>query len=148
MNLTEFFNEVYRCGIDDTCQTAVNALQKYLEYGGDIHALESDSGWSILHIAAEHGDIEIINEMSKLGANLNIKDESGNAAIFQALDVDLDTAGQIQILPTFEVTIAFLKCGADSTLKNNQGKTMSEFTQSYGDEATKLFKDMIESFYS
>jgi hypothetical protein len=146
MNLSELFKVIHNCDYDDDCHSAVPALYQYIEGGGDINEIEARSGWSILHTAAEHKDIALINQMAKYGADFNIKSSDGTPAIFQALDIDIDGAIQTGSSMNFEVTLTFLKSGADYSSVDSEGNTLFDFAKSCGDVILKKFKDAITPF--
>src|SRR5438552_1080519 len=75
-------------------KSALPELKKYVDSGGDLNAIDRESGWGILHSAAEHQDHSVIEAMAGYGADLNLCPIDGYPAIFQALDIDIDAAIQ------------------------------------------------------
>jgi len=139
-------DEIFRAIRNVDCghaHCALPALKQYVEWGGDLNALHPESGWGILHSAAEHHNHSIIEAMAEYGADLNIRSAERCPAIFQALDVDIDGAIQTSRLQTFETTILFLKLGADGDLEDQDGKSLSQFASEYGPEILNRFESLV-----
>lgn len=126
--------------------SALPELQRYVESGGDLNVIDPESGWGILHSAAEHQDRQVIEAMAEYGADLNIRSKDGCPAVFQALDIDIDGALQTGKSMTFETTILFLKLGAESCLEDQNGQSLSEFATTYGPDALARFQSLVGPF--
>jgi ankyrin repeat protein len=87
-------------------------VQALIEKGANIDAVNK-GGWTPLHIAASsHFSGEIVKTLIKGGANINAADKYGDIPLHLAINICSDT--NIEIL---------MENGADSSLKNKDGKT-------------------------
>ena len=83
-----------------------------LELNQDFNYVD-EYGRSILHrIVLRSDDIKFVTELATLGANVNIRDESGDAPLHLAA-----TFGHVQIV------IELIRLGANINIQNNVGET-------------------------
>jgi cytohesin len=95
-------------------------LQQYLDAGGDVDAqvyLEKPSGGqSLLHLAAQEGQLEMVALLIRAGANVDQADGSRETPLFAAIGATR-TPAQDRIVDVL------LDAGADPTLVNEQKET-------------------------
>lgn len=122
----------------------IYAVQAYIEAGGDINRPSEDSGWSLLHYAAEHRNAEVIFYLAENGADLNMYSRGENTPLHIAVDSDIDCERQMQReLQEMPVTSAFIKVGANTTLRNGNGETPRDFVGRSGGEKALVIYDSI-----
>ena len=68
---------------------AVSWLSRYLAAGGDVNAAHPESGWTLLHNAAELGNLSLIEALVKSGANLNARNHQGWTPLHLAVDAEI-----------------------------------------------------------
>ncbi len=89
-------------------------LKYFLEENGfdenNLNAWDKNRFYTPLLLAAEDGDIEIIEELIELGADANIKDDNGKTALMDAAH-----EGDIDVVETL------LEAGVDVSLTDRSG---------------------------
>ena len=90
---------------------AVGVAQELIENGADLNYI-SDSGESLLQIAVDSDNKQVVELMIINGANLNVVDREGNSPLHWAV-----STGAI------DVVRMLLYNNADATKTNNEGKT-------------------------
>lgn len=107
-------------------------IERYLEAGGDINRRHPDSGWALLHFAAEDRNSAVIRLLVSRGANLNAQDRFGQTPLHIAVDSDLDTSGRdghpATDMPT---TLELVAAGADRSVTAADGRTPRDFALAY-----------------
>lgn len=95
-------------------------LRKLIALGKDVNEKDRDShGQTALHVAAETGDLEIVQMLIEAKADVNITDEYGATALMiAAQDNEL------------EIARVLLEAGANPNLKNVAGDTAMRRTYS------------------
>ena len=88
----------------------INALRSLSNQGADIN-LKNDRGIPLLHMTARK---EMIEELVKLGANIDVRGRNGNTALHEAVD-----RGDY----SYEAVETLIKLGADINAKNWRGNT-------------------------
>eukprot|EP00940_MAST-03C_sp_MAST-3C-sp2_P000958 g958.t1 len=71
---------------------------------------DEKNGNTAIHLAAQNGHLEILNDLIKKGANVNAKNKKGTTALHMAVEYDYFWTAQ-----------ALKKAGADEASKNNNG---------------------------
>ena len=75
---------------------------------------KNNRGCTILHMAIQHDNTELINLILKTGIDVNIQDNEGKTALFNAIFTD----------NTELVYRLITEHGADISIKNNDGNTV------------------------
>jgi ankyrin repeat protein len=117
----------------------IEDVRAYLSSGGDINRADKRQGWSLLHIAAEHQQAEVIRFLAANGANLNMQDPNGWTPLHLAVDADIDGAIQNGAEPQMVATRALIKAGADPTIRDKEGRTPRDIASLYGGSALALY---------
>ncbi|KAG8179340.1 hypothetical protein JTE90_007613 [Oedothorax gibbosus] len=82
-------------------------------YDMDINAKDARVGKTPIHIAAEHGYIDVINYLIENGANVESYDERGRTPLYYSVMMD-----------QYEAFKNLIDKGADINIKNNHFKTL------------------------
>lgn len=88
------------------------SLDDFFDAGGDLYFEHPSNGWTFLHLACDLGNERLIRLLIDRGFDLNFVSSSGYPAIFQALDLDLDSALQRETLPDFKWVTFLVEHGA------------------------------------
>lgn len=76
-------------------------------------------GWTLLHYAIEHEQIDVAEWLISLDFDVNAQDNNGWTPLLLAIDIEVQAAiGS----PSSELTELLLQHGADPTIKNSEGK--------------------------
>ncbi len=118
-------------------------LDDYLGRGGDINAAHPESGWTLLHYAAETADLALMAALVARGADLSAKDREGWSPLHRAIDYDIDGAIQNERTPDFAGTRTLIQLGASLAVRDNEGLTPRDAAAVYGDGAVQLFDEML-----
>ncbi|MCX6165844.1 MAG: ankyrin repeat domain-containing protein, partial [Ignavibacteriae bacterium] len=102
-DLLKYYIEECKINIDDR------------EYNPDT---KKEDGWTALHYAVYRGFVNLVVYLLEKGANINVKDYEGNTPLITSVN-----ASESEILK-----ILYLY-GADSKIKNNDGKTASDLAK-------------------
>jgi len=93
-------------------------------------------GKTPLHLAAQKGDLQAAESLLKKGADINARDEFGNAPLFDAVFNSRNSGDMISLL---------LKHGADPLAANHSGVSPASLARKMGSEnIVALFKDVPE----
>jgi Ankyrin repeats (many copies) len=111
-------------------------VRQYVLSGGDVDYQEPENGWSLLHYAAEHGNIEAIQFLSSSGATINLIDIYGctplHRAVDSAVDSDVYCAIQIDKPVTMAGTKALIDAGANEEVRDEKGDIPRDIAAHYG----------------
>jgi uncharacterized protein len=94
-----------------------DAVEKLLNRGADVHITDND-GDTVLHGAAEVGNVEVTRMLLAKGANANAKNKVGGTPLMWAAVYGND-----------DVVRELLKHGADPTLKDEDGVTALQWAE-------------------
>ena len=72
---------------------ALRKIARYLDEGGDVNR-RTENGQTLLHIATENGELDIVGLLLARGADLNAKGYHGYTALHIAVDSDSGTSRQ------------------------------------------------------
>ena len=64
----------------------------------DLQWRDPSSGWSLLHVAVEHGHAGLVQELAAAGIDLDMTDNAGWTPLCLAVDADIDGARWTSIL--------------------------------------------------
>ena len=97
------------------------------------HTVGNEVGWGVLHYAAETGDVEMLEFLIGLGADVNMTDrEYGTTPFFVAMEY-----GNVEIVKSL------INAGADMTVQNKNGRTFAhEAVYQGGIENIKLLLEL------
>lgn len=129
--------------LPDWC--AASSLDEYLARGGNPSAAHSESGWTLLHYAAEHEDVELIEALIANGADLEAKTLDGWTPLHFAVDIAIDGAAQETRIADFAIVKLLVQKGARLDLRNHNGHTPRDVAALYGSNALRQFDEAIES---
>jgi ankyrin repeat protein len=117
----------------------VDDLQQYLDAGGDPNRrVENDQ--TLLHVAADSGEPELVKLLISRGAAINAKGYHGYTPLHLAVDADCDTSARedrrLRDLPT---TRLLIESGADEFIRDEDGKIARDTAVAYGRVPTELY---------
>lgn len=102
------------------------------ENGSDVNLRNSRSGWSLVHSAVEHRQMDVIRELVRLGADINATDASGATPLHLALDLEFDAAEQLQKRPDPAIVRLLFELGADPTIRDAAGSSARDLAVALG----------------
>lgn len=132
--------------IDD--KNGVKELHQFILDGGDINQSLPNSGWSLMHVACEHENYQLIQAIHKANPSLlNCRAACNYPPLFQALDIDVDGAIQQNEAFTFKTTKLLLELGADPNIKDlRNNRTLREMAKGRGDIVLQALNQLIKKY--
>jgi cytohesin len=114
-------------------------VQQYLDDGGDPnHRTENQQ--TLLHIAADNCEMEIVELLLARGADINAKGFHGYTALHLAVDSECDTSSRDGRRATeLPLTTLLMSRGADESIRNDDAETARDFAIAYGTRETALY---------
>jgi ankyrin repeat protein len=91
-------------------------VKNLLKAGANVHVKEDFRGFTALIFASYRGNIELINELVKYGANVNAQDKRGRTALMHAV-----------IYNQYDVVVGLLLLSADVNIKCNKSFTAFDY---------------------
>jgi ankyrin repeat protein len=120
-------------------------VQQYLDEGGDPNH-RADSGHTLLHIAADNGEIEIMRLLVAHGADVNARGYRGYTPLHMAVDSDCDTSPRDGTRATeLPLTMLILGAGADESARDDDGETARDIAVAYGGHEAQLYDQILRS---
>jgi ankyrin repeat protein len=119
-------------------------VKQWIEKGGSPNVKRSNSGWSLLHDAAELDEVEALEYLISHGCDPNCQDIFGQTPLHLAIDSDLDGFNQTGTPVTFRSARRLIDLGADLSIKDHRGKTPLDWVNDYGEFAKQKFKQLIK----
>jgi len=114
-------------------------VQRYLDEGGDPNR-RTETGQTLLHIAADNGEIDIVGLLLARGADVNARGFHGYTPLHLAVDADCDTSVRDGRRATeLPLTKALLGFGADESVRDDEGETARDFAVAYGEAETQFY---------
>jgi ankyrin repeat protein len=121
-------------------------------HGADIN-LRNDEGQTALHLALQHGSLDIMRLLLKNGANVDAPDMDGSTPLHQAIsEASRDSEAvegseaPVDSEPLSEVIELLLEHGASGHKENNRGETPFQVAEARGlQEITGLLSMHIQS---
>jgi ankyrin repeat protein len=107
--------------LDAAVHRNVEVVQQFLSLGFPINSDLNDCGWTLLHVAAHNGDLEMLELLVRLGAALNIGDyeEKWSPVMLAAVS---DQPQAVKYL---------VNAGADMRIVDCQGRTAEDLARLY-----------------
>ena len=137
------FDELWK-SIDK--EKGVDSLEQYLSDGGDVDARHPDSSWTLLHLACEHMNHDLIRALAAAGTDLNAREEAqGWRPLHHAVDTDIDSVWQTRHSLdelTFSITRLLLALGADPGVRDSNGLTPRDMAAEYGTDVADKFDNL------
>jgi len=125
----------------------VKDVQQYLDNGGDPNQRTKDQQ-TLLHIAADNSDLEIVKLLVARGADINAKGFHGYTPLHLAVDADCDTSARDdRRLIDLPVTRFLIESGADEGIRDDEGEVPRDTAVAYGKITTQLY-DAISRMHS
>ena len=103
----------------------------------------TNTGWSLLHYAAEFQDIPAIEYLIEHGADPNGRDIYGVTPLHLAIDSEIDASTQVGDPLLFKTTKRLIELGADTSAKDNSGKTPIDWANSHGEDTRKIINEIF-----
>ena len=117
----------------------VENVQQYLDQGGDVNAKTEDNK-TLLHIAADNGDVDVVRLLLARGADINVIGYNGYTPLHLAIDSDCDTSGRDGRVATYlPVTKLLIESGADESIRDDGGEIPRDTAVAYGNKTTALY---------
>jgi len=114
-------------------------VQKYLDEGGDANARTANQQ-TLLHIAADNGETDIVRLLLTYGADINAKGYYGYTALHLAVDSDIDAPIQSgRAVTELPVARLLIESGADESIRAENGETPREIAVAYGNKLVALY---------
>jgi cytohesin len=117
----------------------VKDIQQYLDEGGDPNR-RTDHQQTLLHIAADNSDLDVVKLLIARGADINAKGYHGYTPLHLAVDADCDTSAhddrRISDLP---VTKLLIEAGADEFVRDDDGEIPRDTAVVRGNVVTALY---------
>ena len=117
----------------------VDDVSAYLDAGGDVNARTGD-GQTLLHLAADNGEVDVIRLLAARGADVSARGYGGSTPLHLAVDVDCNTSARDGRRATeLPLTALLLALGADESLRNDDDETPRDIAAAYGDGELALY---------
>ena len=97
----------------------------------------------MLHFAAEHGDVSLLDALIEAGADLNVRDRGGATPLRIAVDSECDAGVQCKVPITFDTTRRLLAAGADRSIADHNGLTPADLVAKYGAATVKQYETIV-----
>jgi ankyrin repeat protein len=124
-------------------ETFLEDIQRWVVQGGSADAVQPQSGWSLLHFAAEFQDVIAIDYLIHLGVDPNRRDLYGQTPLHIAVDSEIDGTVQPGAPLEYKVTRRLVELGASPTIADAEGKSPLDWIAAYGDEAIKRYNEVV-----
>lgn len=99
----------------------LKTVQQFLNLGFPVNLDLNNSGWSLLHVAAHNGDLQMLEFLVKQGAHLNPRDFEEHWTPVMAAAMN-----------DHPLAVRFLEIsGADMSLKDCHGRTVADLATAY-----------------
>lgn len=123
----------------------LNEATAYLDAGGDIDlAIVPMIEQSLLHYAAIHQRIDLIEMLARRGADLEVFNAFGMSALHLAVMHEVDFIMLQKQEPGFPCARRLVELGASLDAMDNQGRTPREFAKMYGPAMLDLFDEEMK----
>ena len=119
-------------------------MESLLKDKENISAVVASGGRTLLHIAADDGDLELIRQLAQLGADPNRPNDFGQTPLHIAVDYDIDSATQCNTEINFRTAELLLSIGADPTIPDNSGETPLDWAYRYAQDLGEQFQALCQ----
>ena len=121
MNLRK--TKLYKTVVTGTPEAVMKSLWDYLKSGKDVNMKDEETGGTLLHLLVDYGErfcepdtIQAIYMMVCKDIEIDAQDEKGDTALHKVM----------RKKGTYRIMMAIIRCGADSRVLNNDGKTAED----------------------
>ena len=108
------------CEDKEDGETLLAILNELLDNGYEVDKFIRNTKSSPIILAAEHGQIEVVRELIKRGANVNQTDDKGVTPIMYACGLPVAKDWAFMQTRPLELITLLVEAGADATMKSNQ----------------------------
>jgi ankyrin repeat protein len=115
------------------CGLRIEEVQRYLDEGGDVNR-RTEAGQTLLHIAADNLQADIIRLLLSRGADINAKGYLGQTALHYAVDMEAINNSDDVPCPAktdMPITRMLIELGADESIRSDQGETARDWAVEY-----------------
>jgi len=121
---------------------SIEDVRRYLDEGGDPNR-RTESGQTLLHIATDNGQVELMQLLVARGADVNARGHHGYTPLHLAVDMDCDTSPRDGRRATeLPLTRLLLGLGADELARDDDGETARDVAVAYSRHETQLYDDI------
>lgn len=121
MNLRK--TKLYKTVVTGTPDAVMKSLWEYLKSGKDVNMKDEETGGTLLHLLVEYGErfcepdtIQAIYMMVCKDVEIDAQDIKGETALHKVM----------RKKGTYRIMMAIVRCGADTRIVNNEGKTAED----------------------
>lgn len=123
-NLTIWLSEAVKSGLEDFVKLLLNS-------GANPDEINNDNLWNPIHLAIEFEHVHILEILIEAGANFEYKDQSGCSPLYHAVDMEADSAHQMDKEPVPQMSKILLDAGASPLICNSSGVSVVELAKKY-----------------
>ena len=117
----------------------IENVERYHRAGGDLNA-RTQSGHTLLHLAADNGYIDLARWLVQHGSDINARGYNGYTPLHLAVDFECNTQSRDGRPATeLPITAALLDLGADESIRDDDGEMARDFAVAYGPGAVALY---------
>src|SRR5262245_50299472 len=114
-------------------------VQQYLDEGRDPNQ-RTEHHQTLLHIAADNGELDVIELLIARGADINARGYRNYTPLHLAVDGDCDTSGRDGRVPTeLPATKLLVESGADESIRDDDGEIPRDTAVVSGKIPTALY---------
>lgn len=114
-------------------EATLEALRFLLDQGAKVDAV-NEAGYSLLHVAAQNGEIEIMQRLLDKGADLDLPDKNGRTPLFHAINKSPHSLDTVKFL---------IDCEANLNIQDEDGRTPLHWAAI--NKATKILKILLHA---
>src|SRR5689334_4828287 len=117
----------------------VKDVQQYLDEGGDPNR-RTEHQQTLLHIAADNGDLDVIKLLIAHGADINARGYRNYTPLHLAVDGDCNTSGRDgRVATELPAAKLLIESGADESIRDDDGEIPRDTAVLYGKITAALY---------